>query len=666
MPLADHLPQIDTRRYDDIMTEVKARIARYTPEWKPLWTDYNDSDPGITMVQVFAWLTDMMLYRLGRVPELNYLKFLELLNIELLPAEPATAEISFPVKVEPPVTRAFVDVPLRTQVAATGEDGAPVVFETDRAIHALTVMLDTVLTHDGIEYKPVLLERGRSAQGFEPFGRAPGRDHALFLGFIYPPGAGPNPSSFPTGELDLAFWMCGTDAPSSYSCGLSRSSHPSADLAWEYWTSAGWRTLSLLQDETQALTRSGHVRFRLPAAGTLAQNQFGPAATPHYWIRARVERATYERPPCLLAIRTNTVSATQAETVRNEVLGGSNGSRNQRITLAHSPVIHDTLRLFIDEGSGAVEWTRVADFYASGPKDLHYMLQRTTGEIRFGDGINGHAPAANADQPESNIVAREYRFGGGKAGNAAAGAITNLLTTIQGIDDSGVTNLFPAVGGRDEERLEDAKLRAPRSIKSRCRAVTAGDFELLAEAAANIKRAKALPLWHPGFPGVKVPGVVSVIVVPDAETAREKRVPNPLPSEGTLRNVCEYLNQARLITTELFVLPPTYQLVSVRVEVIAEPSADLAKLRVSIEEKLADYFHPLIGGEDDKGWPFGGDIYFSRVFQKITVPGVRRVDRVIISVDGREMPECQNIPVCEGVLLYSTEHDVRVDYDTAE
>ena len=98
MPLDDYLPQIDDRRYDDIIAEVRTRIARYTPEWTPVWTDVNDSDPGITLAQVFAWLTEMLIYRMGKVPELNYLKFLQLLGIELRTAEPARTEITFPVK----------------------------------------------------------------------------------------------------------------------------------------------------------------------------------------------------------------------------------------------------------------------------------------------------------------------------------------------------------------------------------------------------------------------------------------------------------------------------------------------------------------------------------------------------------------------------------------
>ena len=76
MPLEDHLPQIDDRRFDDIVAEVRTRIARYAPEWRPgksAWTDLNDNDPGITLAQVFAWLAEMLLYRMNKVPQLNYI-----------------------------------------------------------------------------------------------------------------------------------------------------------------------------------------------------------------------------------------------------------------------------------------------------------------------------------------------------------------------------------------------------------------------------------------------------------------------------------------------------------------------------------------------------------------------------------------------------------------
>ncbi|HEX7793603.1 MAG TPA: hypothetical protein VF456_04590, partial [Vicinamibacterales bacterium] len=84
MPLDSYLPAIDDRRYNDIVAEIRTRIARYAPEWRPgdsAWTDVNDSDPGITIAQVFAWQAEMLLYRLNKVPALNYIKFLELIGI---------------------------------------------------------------------------------------------------------------------------------------------------------------------------------------------------------------------------------------------------------------------------------------------------------------------------------------------------------------------------------------------------------------------------------------------------------------------------------------------------------------------------------------------------------------------------------------------------------
>src|SRR6185369_13285009 len=97
MPLADQTPTIDDRTFDDLVAEVRTRIARYTPEWHPTWSDVNDSDPGVTLAQVFAWLSEMLLFRMNRVPSLNYIKFLQLIGVELKPAEPAQAEVMLPV-----------------------------------------------------------------------------------------------------------------------------------------------------------------------------------------------------------------------------------------------------------------------------------------------------------------------------------------------------------------------------------------------------------------------------------------------------------------------------------------------------------------------------------------------------------------------------------------
>src|SRR5205823_3257484 len=113
-------------------------------------------------------------------------------------------------------------------------------------------------------------------------------------------------------------------------------------------------------------------------------------------------------------------------------------------TLANTPVVAGSLQLEIDESEGPVGWKEVQDFFGQKPDAQVYTLNRTTGEIRFGDGKEGAIPLANLNDPGANIVARVYRWGGGKSGNVAAGTIKNLMVNVEGIDANKVTNLLAA------------------------------------------------------------------------------------------------------------------------------------------------------------------------------------------------------------------------------
>ena len=648
MPIEQFLPSIDDRRFDDIVEELRTRVPRYTPEW----TDLNDNDPGIAVAQLFAWLAEMLLVRLDQIPRRNQLKFLQLLGIELTPAAPARAEITFPVL--PAHPRPFVDVPERTQVAAAGAPGEPpVIFETRRALVALRARLAAVQTFDGYDHRwlPTATE---GVEEFEPFGARAAPDAALMLGFE---DTGP----LPRVALTLTVWApAGRADASSVSCGAARPpAVASAEIVWEAWGTAGWTELRLLKDETNALTRSGEIVIRTPEEGVMTAAILGNVSRPLFWIRGRIVRAAYERPPTLLAVRANTVGAEQAQTVRDEVLGGSDGRPHQTFTLANTPVLQDTLQIEVRSPRDAERFVAADDFLGSGPRDNHFVLNRTTGRVLFGDGERGAIPLPNPQNRTGNVVALLYRFGGGSRGNVAARALTSLLTSVAGVDENAVTNIRAAFGGRDEESLEVAIQRAPATLKSKCRAVTTEDFEHLAREAATVKRAMALPLTHPDFPDVQVPGVVTVIVVPDSDDPNDRA---PTPSEGTLRTVCAYLDQRRLLTTEVYVVKPTYRRVEITVDVVVADGADLGEVRQAVEQALLDYVHPLRGGEDGQGWPFGGDVYFSRVFQRAQVPGVTRVERVVIALDGDEAPVCQDVPVAAGVLLYSTVHNVGVRY----
>ena len=104
------LPKLDDRKWEDLVREAVELIPKYCPEW----TNHNASDPGITLLELFAWLIEVLLYRLNRVGDKNYLAFLNLMGIDLQPPQPAHVDLTFSLV---PGARNFQVVPAGTSVA---------------------------------------------------------------------------------------------------------------------------------------------------------------------------------------------------------------------------------------------------------------------------------------------------------------------------------------------------------------------------------------------------------------------------------------------------------------------------------------------------------------------------------------------------------------------
>jgi predicted phage baseplate assembly protein len=664
MPLAANFPVLDNRRFDDIVAEARARIPRYTPEW----TDYNPGDPGFALVELFAWMTEMAVFRLNQVPKLSYLKFLQLIGIELRPAQPATGIVTLPVQAA--FAGTTVTVPALTQIATAepDEDGRPIIFETNRTLTALRARLSAVQSFDGYGYADLSAQNIAGDQGMLPFGPLATTDSALMLGFA-------DPGELPPGvELALAFWpKSAVKEPPPSPCGGAALVASPAKIAWEFWAGTEWRPLNVASDDTLAFTRSGLVLLRTPVKGQAVKAKLGVVSdVARYWLRARIVRSSYQNPPSLLAVRANAVGVSQAQTVADEVLGGSDGTPDQVFTLANSPVLPGSLEIEVYETNEPAPWKPVDDFFGRGPDDPVYAPNWATGEIRFpgkpdpAAGKGGRIPVANIDRPQSNIVARRYRFGGGVRGNVAAGALSVLTTAVVGLDAAAVANPFAAVGGADEESIDTAMARAPRVLKARDRAVTNQDFELLAMEAGTIARAKALPLSHPEFPGIEVPGVVTVVVIPEiaAELEADRiKVAAPRPSESLLRTVCAYLDERRLLTTELYVVGPTYVPVSIRMQAVLAPDADAAETTAAIEAAVRRFLHPIYGGTAGTGWEFGGPIRYAELYRMGLVSGVLRYDEIAVTRDDQPFGDCQDVPIAAGALVELTDIAITVSDD---
>jgi hypothetical protein len=693
MPL--QAPNLDDRRFADIVEEARSLIPRYAPEW----TDHNESDPGITLVELFAWMSEMLLYRVNRVPERNYIKFLQLIGVERKPPYPASAELTFS-PASPNVST--IIIPRGTQVSASPptppasaaasllppEPERPVIFETDEPLIALGAQLSKVQVFDGVNYLDSTEANKPVGKSYAPFGSRARLGSALLLGFS-------SVNAFPAVEINLSVRVHLDPAQlKEQTCDKSEEkTRQPATLVWEYWNGGQWRKLIVIKDETRAFTRSGHVYLR--GATDVKKAKLGAFKAPGdeqlYWLRCRLDQSQYEIAPQLDAVLINTVRATAVTTVRDEVLGSSDGQPGQRFTLLNAPVfakpsypVEERLRekrartkppdeaeqfvldkalrerelgkgflLEVNEGQGFKPWEEVEDFFNSTPDDRHYVLNRTTGEISFNDGARGRTPVAGIN----NIIARYYRYGGGFRGNAGAGLITDLQTVVGGINK--VTNHYPAENGVDEEAIEDTKARAPKELKARDRAVTAQDFEFLAHQTpgVRVRRAHALPLRHPQFEGVEVPGVITVIVIPESQDAR------PMPSEGMMQTICAYLNERRLLTTEVFVAPPKYRQVRIETSLSITPVADAAQVQAQVEAALNSYLHPLTGGPDGQGWPLGGDVLYSEVFRVVLqVAGVQTIEDLRIILEGERFGRCENATIEDDYLVYSDGHDINVAF----
>ncbi len=299
-------PNLDDRRFQDLVDDAKRLVQQRTDRW----TDHNVSDPGVTLIEAVAWMTDQLLYRLNRVPDRNYVKFLELIGVHLYPPAAAHAPVTFWLSTPQPAT---VTIPAGTQVATvrTGEQ-LPVVFSTteDRPIVTTSLsklgsMLDgkTLRDHtDGLSMK----------SGVFPFSNPPKPGEALLVGLS---------EAAPGCVVNLRF------VAKIEGVGVDPNDPP---LAWEAWTGEDWAACELDRDTTGGLNRDGDVVVHVPVghvASTIEKAKAG-------WLRARVteprdRQPAYSASPEIRGLTAYTIGGTadamNAELVRNEVLGDAEG-----------------------------------------------------------------------------------------------------------------------------------------------------------------------------------------------------------------------------------------------------------------------------------------------------------------------------------------------------
>lgn len=391
-------------------------------------------------------------------------------------------------------------------------------------------------------------------------------------------------------------------------------------VAWEYWNGRKWLTLSV-DDALRHFTRRETLQFTAPSDISRC-TLFGSDL---YWIRARLEEGGFLVYPKVNAVYSNVVWAYNSNTVNGEIIGSSNGEPNQSFQLSRTPVLPEqkvSVLETIAQGEW-IGWEEVKTFSLSGTDSRHYMIDRSTGVIVFGDGKNGMIPPAGVDN-----LRCDYYYGGGANGNVGAGTVTQMWSNIPEIDS--VFNPVAADGGFDQEEPEQARIRGPYTLKSWNRGVTAEDIEwLVREAMPQISRVKCLPTTDRNLSFV--PGRASVIVVPESKDSK------PAPSQELINEITEYLTErmSAVMDTEdvprIDVIGPDY----VRVGVEANVNYTSPQMGKIIEGRIIDnlkqFLDPIYGGHEKAGWELGRNLYVSEVYAVIKdTPGVDYISDISI------------------------------------
>jgi predicted phage baseplate assembly protein len=685
----DFLPNLpksdlDDRTYKDLVEECILRIPRYCPEW----TNFNPSDPGVTLIELFAWLTDQMLLRFNQVPRRNYVSFLELLGIRLQPPAPAQVDLTFYLTSELATAQL---VELGTEVSTLrASDGEPVVFTTERHLVVGNPRVQHFLKSSTADLTPTALEDAFGRTWSEENGAWTCREQTSVFSDRPKPG---NcfylvfEAAEPLNGNVMAVNFKGEAATTT---GINPLMPP---RRWEAWNGERW--VSILLEDSDDGTRGFSFNDLARQGYNLSQGAEVVLHCPQTWpstkfmtYEGRWLRCAYVEPtdwqpgylysPRITGIATRsvggTVSASHCFVIRNEMIGTSNGKPGQGFQLRERPVLARHSHEYIEvtpPGEPAQRWREVKDFSESRSENLHYIIDSLTGIVQFGplirestqlkqqtewrsreqfavrSGENGRGgnnltgSLNPRDQMErqygkvpprgSDIRMVAYRSGGGSRGNVQAHQLTIPRTSIPYIQS--VTNHYAAQGGTDAESLSESVMRVPQILRTRDRAVTSEDFEILAKEAGDGKIARAHCLTPNSS---RDAGKVRLLVVPRAEAFAVAAGKGLNPEKGLMlepemkQQLESYLDERKLLGVQVYLQEPDYTRVSVQTEVALDPqyhhASAQAEILSQIRQSLYRFLNPLTGGVNGQGWPLGIALHPSDIIsicQKIT--GVRHL-----------------------------------------
>lgn len=639
MPLPT--PPLDTRSYRDLVDEMIARIPVHTTEW----TNFGSSDPGITLIQLYAHIAESMIYRANRVPELNRAKFLQLLGIGLEPGREARGLASF-ANERGPLTDTIVaagaeltaqKIPFRTTLAI---DALPLEARVFRKVPLLDPTPETLAYYEllyasyGRDMPPELaLYETQEAGGTQPLDFAGTVDNTLWIALLGRPADRdeglPDPWQKTRAALagrTMSLGLVPTQlreiglvpvAPDASAKDYLDFAIPAVEQGIRFDADdrpvADFRSLETQADFDPTRT-AGVVQVQLPSdpaaiatwsdldpleggVGDLPPQieDAGIAGRIVTWIRVS---ASTSADLSFDWLGINAAPVRQFIQIANERLADGTGLPDQQRRLVRAPVLAGSVAISSYLGSTRRDWTAIDDLAAAGsevdaygaalddaPVDV-FALDPESGVVTFGDGINGRRP-----RPDETLYA-SYRYSAGAAGNLGAGALKEGANVPAGVKASNPVRTW---GGADPETQADGEKQVRRMLQHRDRLVTADDFRAIAWRTPGIAlgRVEVIPAAHPGLAPVTsdtAPGAVTLMVVPAGDPAHPKA---PRPDGRFLDTLCRYLEPRRLVTTELALHGPKYVGIWLSVGIEIAGGHSVPETLEAVRSRLSAFLSPL-------------------------------------------------------------------------
>lgn len=688
------LNTLDDQMFEEIVENAKKMIPSLTDKW----INYNLSDPGMTFIDLFAWLKEMQQYYLNQIGAKNKYKYLKLLGKELVHDNPALSAITIYN-----MDKNYL-LPSKCKFSTNG-----IIFETlkEEKLYPLKINKFFTMSEDN------LIENSDDnwKESYFIFGKKPKIENKFYICFNEP---------LPRNEVITISLKIQNDYSIKRNELKEPIFYPLAEITWEYYTAAGWKKIKSVEDSTHNFITTGLLSIEIDEEMKENNNL--------YAIRATLKQNNYEVPPILKYIDTNTITVVQKDTISEIiVLDGKDGDiqkyilpsylgqvgsvevyievendvyeklieyelciENQRrillfdkqkhnkiprkgkrnirvccydsnfsfnrnldscigipsyyINLNLSNIYYDDFEIFISKDKEETvweKWRKIDDLYLAGKIDKVYNLDLDNNTLNFGDGVHGRIP-------NGNIIIVGYSTTKANEGNVKKHEIQQCLWDI---GKSDIINYEHAAGGKKAPSIEELFKEVRTDLNTITRAVTDEDYEFIVKSTPGlmVRNAKAIvPKEVNSIFSNTNPNCIYIV----AEAFSNE--PKAGLNKAYIANIRNQIEKYRIITTEIEIIPPEYIGIEIYGEIIVKPYYKDAK--DIIMNCIINYFK-------NEDWTFGKGMIYSSLYGKVDIlPCVNRIYSLTINFDGRgvKRDSSGDINIPENGMIYLKNCEINV------